>query len=80
MYSCSEKWCVDRAQRSQSLCSAEEQVLLDENKEAARHSLYSTAAVTVSPDGTDLIISGAVHGLISGRCLGVVCQIVAVLG
>ena len=29
-------------------------MLLDENKEAARHSFYSTAAVTVSPDGTKL--------------------------
>ena len=31
-------------------CSEPEEVLLDENKEAAKHSFYNTAAVTVSPD------------------------------
>ena len=34
------------------MCSKPEEVLLDENKEAAKHSFYNTGAVSVSPDNS----------------------------
>lgn len=44
------------------VCSVPEEVLLDENKEAAKHSFYSVGGAAVSPDGRRLAYSVDTQG------------------